>query len=81
MIGKIKKIFFNGVFGILYVGFIAQLIYFLWVLGMDVGAGMQGLMMLSVEWLVLIGARYLSKKSSGGASSGNRTGGYNNYRR
>ena len=29
MFGKIKKVFFTGVFGILYISFIAQLVYVL----------------------------------------------------
>lgn len=77
MLNKIKKIFFNGVFGILYISFIAQLIY---VVGFsdDLGQICFGLGLLSVEWLALITARYLSKKSAGG----NRDGGYtNHYRR
>lgn len=36
MFGKVKKVFFTGVFGILYVSFIAQLVYILgWVPGIE----------------------------------------------
>ncbi len=70
MFGKIKKIFFTGVFGVLYIGFIAQLVY---VLGwsstfQEVTLGLAG---LSFEWLVLIAARYLSKRSSSNAQQHN----------
>ena len=63
MFGKIKKIFFTGVFGALYISYIAQFIY---VLAFIENGGEQiiGLGLLSVEWLVLIAARYLSKRSS-----------------
>ena len=66
MFGKIKKVFFTGVFGILYVSFIAQLVY---VLAYVSGAEnkLVGLAALSLEWLVLIAARYLSKRSSNNA--------------
>jgi hypothetical protein len=78
MLGKIKKVFFTGVFGIMYVSFAAQLIYILgW--GGETHMKMLELGLLSVEWLVLIAARYLSKKSSSGSQ---HSGGYhNNYRR
>ena len=66
MFGKIKKVFFTGVFGILYVSFIAQLVY---VLGFVSGIEnkLVYLAALSLEWLVLIAARYLSKRSSNNA--------------
>ena len=76
MFGKIKKVFFTGVFGILYISFIAQLVYILAVLN-DCEAQMVALAALSVEWLVLIAARYLSKRS---ASSNSSFSG-NNFRR
>ncbi len=73
MFGKVKKVFFTGVFGILYISFIAQIVY---VLGW--GDGIENRLMylglLSLEWLVLIAARYLSKRSSNTAQ-------YNNYNR
>ncbi|MCR5194482.1 MAG: hypothetical protein K6B71_03090 [Alphaproteobacteria bacterium] len=63
MLGKIKKVFFSGVFGLLYISFIGQLVYILgWV--DDVDKKIALLAALSVEWLVLISARYLSKRSS-----------------
>ncbi|MBR1380310.1 MAG: hypothetical protein IJ560_01855 [Alphaproteobacteria bacterium] len=70
MFGKVKKVFFTGIFGILYVGFVAQLIYVLGWAG-DCESTMIGLGMLSAEWFVLIAARYLSKRSSGNAQHGN----------
>ena len=65
MFGKIKKVFFTGVFGVLYITFIAQLVYVLgWVDGETKLIAMGALML---EWLVLIAARYLSKRSSNNA--------------
>ena len=72
MFGKVKKVFFTGVFGILYVGFIAQMIFVF--ATMDVEKIMGGLAALSLEWLVLIAARYLSKRSSGAAQQRNNGG-------
>jgi len=66
MFKNIKKIFFTGVFGVLYLSFIAQFAYVLAYLD-GYKAKVIGLALLSVEWLVLIGARYLSKKSSNSA--------------
>ena len=66
MFGKIKKVFFTGVFGVLYISFIAQLVYVLgWVVGIE--NKLAGLGLLTLEWLVLIAARYLSKRSSNSA--------------
>ena len=66
MFGKIKKVFFTGIFGILYVSFVAQLVYVLgWVSGTE--NKLVALAVLSLEWLVLIAARYLSKRSSNSA--------------
>ena len=73
MFGKIKKVFFTGVFGVLYLSYIAQFVY---VLAYLEGCEKQviGLALLSVEWLVLIAARYLSKRSSSNAQSGHNNG-------
>lgn len=77
MFGKVKKVFFTGVFGILYISFIAQMAYVLvCVSGMDNKLSWMGV--LSLEWLVLIAARYLSKRSSTGAQYNN---GFNGRRR
>ena len=75
MFGKVKKVFFTGVFGILYVGFIAQLVY---VLGWSstIQEVMMGMAGLSLEWLILIAARYLSKRSSGAAQFNGNNGGF-----
>ncbi len=69
MFGKVKKVFFTGVFGILYIGFIAQLVYVL--ATMDIEKIMFSLAGLSLEWLILIAARYLSKRSSSNAQQHN----------
>ena len=79
MFGKIKKVFFTGVFGVLYISFVAQLVYVLgWMNGIE--NKLMGLAMLSLEWLVLIAARYLSKRSSNSAQHGGFTGGHNRRR-
>ena len=70
MFGKIKKVFFTGVFGVLYISYIAQFAYVLGVLK-DCREQIIGLALLSLEWLVLIAARYLSKKSSNNAQQYN----------
>lgn len=70
MFGKIKKVFFTSVFGLLYLSFIAQLVYILgWVPG--TGNKLLYLGFLSLEWLILIAARYLSKRSSNNAQYSN----------
>lgn len=70
MFGKVKKVFFTGVFGILYVSFLAQLVYALvMVPGIENKLATVGL--LSLEWLILIAARYLSKRSSNSAQHNN----------
>ena len=73
MFGKVKKVFFTGVFGILYISFIAQLVYVLgWMNPVEMKLG--GMSALALEWLVLIAARYLSKRSSGAAQQHNNGG-------
>lgn len=63
MFGKIKKVFFTGVFGVLYISFVAQLVYVLgWVAGIQ--NKMIAMAILTLEWMILIAARYLSKRSS-----------------
>ena len=66
MFGKVKKVFFTGVFGVLYISFIAQLVYVLGFMA-TFEQTLMGLAGLSLEWLVLIAARYLSKRSSNSA--------------
>lgn len=74
MLGKIKKVFFSGVFGILYISFIAQLVY---VIGwLELEQKMAAMGALALEWLVIIAARYLSKRSGG-----NQQHGFNGRRR
>ena len=70
MFGNIKKVFFTGVFGVLYISYIAQFVYVLAFID-SCQDQVIGLALLSVEWLVLIGARYLSKKSSNNAQNHN----------
>ena len=66
MFGKVKKVFFTGVFGALYLAFIAQLVYaVIWVVGLENKLITLGF--LSLEWFILIAARYLSKRSSNSA--------------
>ena len=72
MFGKIKKVFFTGVFGVLYLSYIAQFAYVLAYLE-SWQDKVIGLALLSLEWLVLIAARYLSKKSSNSAQSHNNS--------
>ena len=77
MFGKIKKVFFTGVFGTLYISFVAQLVWVIAYFGNfadELNVKLLGLAMLSLEWLVLIAARYLSKRSSNSAQHNN--GGY-----
>ncbi len=76
MFGKVKKVFFTGMFGILYISFIAQMVYVLgWLNGFE--NQLLAMAALSFEWLVLIAARYLSKRSSNTA----QYNGFNGRRR
>lgn len=70
MFGKIKKVFFTGIFGVMYLSFVAQLVYVLGYVA-PIQDKMVGLAILALEWLVLIAARYLSKRSSNSAQHGN----------
>ena len=74
MLGKMKKIFFGSVFGVLYISFLAQLVYVLGWISIEQGK-FQFLALLSVEWLVLISARYLSRRAGAAATRGNFGGG------
>ena len=77
MFGKVKKVFFTGVFGLMYISFVAQFVYILgWVSGVDTKLTYMAL--LSFEWLALISARYLSKRAASGAQHG---GGFHGRRR
>ena len=77
MVGKVKKLFFTGIFGILYISFIAQIVYVLGFMDGECDMKMMAMAALSVEWLVLIAARYLLKRSS----SSNTSYSSNNFRR
>ena len=70
MLGKIKKIFFGGMFGVLYVSFVVQLVYVLGWMSMEHGQ-LMFLAALSLEWFLLIAARYLSRRSSANTQHGN----------
>ncbi|MCL1892086.1 MAG: hypothetical protein FWF97_02200 [Alphaproteobacteria bacterium] len=81
---KIKSIFFNGMFGLIYISFTIQALWSLYAILVQLPRG--GIpeynlfmwILLPFGWLAIIAARYLSKRSA----SGNRDqGGYNNYRR
>ena len=63
MLGKIKKVFFSGMFGVLYISFVAQLVYTLGWISLEQGK-FAFLALLSLEWFLLIAARYLSRRSS-----------------
>lgn len=76
MFGKIKKIFFTGVFGILYISFVGQLVYILGWMNTNTELKLLALAVLSLEWLILIAARYLSKKSSNSAQYNGYNGGH-----
>ena len=66
MLGKIKKVFFSGMFGILYISFVAQLVYILgWVETYE--GKFSCLALMTLEWFLLIAARYLSKRSASAA--------------
>lgn len=76
MFGKVKKVFFTGMFGILYISFMAQMVYVLgWLNGIE--NQLLAMAALAFEWLVLIAARYLSKRSSNTA----QYNGFNGRRR
>ena len=69
MLGKIKKVFFGGMFGVLYISFVAQLVYVLgWITVPQGKFAFLGL--LALEWLIIIAARYLSKRSGASAQHG-----------
>ncbi len=77
MLSKVKKIFFNATFAALYISFVGQLIYVLTQMPMD--KAVYFLAGLSVEWLVLMSARYVMKKSGG--QKFNNFGGHGRGRR
>lgn len=80
MLKTVKKVFFTGMFGVLYASFLAQVVY---VLGFVNGIDKKfiALAMLSLEWMIIITARYLSKKSGNGGYRNNNNNNYNNRRR
>ena len=55
MLGKVKKVFFGGMFGVLYISFVAQLVYVLGWVSMAQGK-FAFLGLLALEWLVIIAA-------------------------
>lgn len=66
MLGKVKKVFFGGMFGLMYISFVAQLVYVLGWVSVEQGK-FAFLGVLTLEWFLLIAARYLSKRSASGA--------------
>lgn len=77
MLRKLKKLFFTGMFSILYLSFFAQLIYV--IVGLhEMDKKMIALAVLSLEWLVLISARYLSKKSGNNNHNINHSNNHSN---
>ncbi|MDR1026882.1 MAG: hypothetical protein LBL46_00510 [Rickettsiales bacterium] len=79
MLSKVKRVFFPTMFFALYASFVGQMA---WVLGTARGDGLAlNLGLLSLEWLVLVAARYLSKKSANAAGGGYRGGNGGGYRR
>ena len=77
MLSKIKKYYFTGIFGLFYILFTAQMLgmlFFTFTTSLpERGEIMNGeIAMLAAQWLALMAARYLSKKSS------NSSNGYNN---
>ena len=82
MLSKIKKYFFGGVFGALYISFIMQFIYVIVkAFRSDFEGTVFALGLLSLEWLILIAARYLSRKSGSGQGQGRQFGGNGHFRR
>ena len=75
MLGKVKKVFFGGMFGALYISFVAQFVYVLGWVSVDQGK-FAFLGLLALEWFLVIAARYLSKRSGGAAQHG-----FNGHRR
>ncbi len=69
MLSNVKKIFFNGMFVLLYASFVAQFVYI--ITSIPCEDKIFFLAALTVEWLVLMAARYLVKKSGGQPRSGN----------
>ena len=67
MLSKIKKIFFNGMFGLMYALFVYLCVVAIYgMIGRDPrGDSPMELGFLAFVWLALIAARYLSKKSAG----------------
>ncbi len=63
MLSKVKKVFFNSMFALLYISFVAQFVYV--VTSIPCEKAIFYVAALSVEWLVLMSARYLVKKSGG----------------
>jgi hypothetical protein len=81
MLSKIKKYFFAVVFGLLYLSFVVQFAYA--VVGLIESKFADGQMaalgLLSFEWLALMAARNLSKKSGNSQARAHGNGGGNGY--
>ena len=72
--GKLRKIFFNSIFVLLYLSFLAQFIYILIRVGRtDLSEKIGFLGLISIEWLILMTARFMYRKvgSNNSYSGGN----------
>jgi len=62
---KVKAIFFPAIFGIMYLAFVAALVYVIYhIFAVDVLEGFIFLSALSVQWMVLIAARFMAKRAA-----------------
>ena len=76
--GKLRKIFFNSVFVLLYTSFLAQFVYILVkVGGTDFSQKLAFLGLISIEWLIIMTARFMYRK----VGSNNSYSGNNGHRR
>jgi len=75
---KVKSIFFPAIFGIMYLAFVAALVYAIYMIfAVDVFQGFVFLSFLSIQWMVLIAARFMAKR----AATGNHRPSHTHYNR
>ena len=75
--GKLRKIFFNSVFVLLYLSFLTQFIYILVKVGNnDFSQKIGFLGLITIEWLILMTSRFMYRKlgSNNSYSGGNGHG-------
>ncbi|MDR1071868.1 MAG: hypothetical protein LBL21_04470 [Rickettsiales bacterium] len=76
MLSKIKRVFFPTVFGVLYILFSAQLVFSIINIAARFDSASASFLpfdasvMLALEWLALIAARYMYKKPSTSQNNG-----------